>query len=72
MTVNSDEDFPPGTAAFAAVRLWLAGDGSVAGRVTTVDDLADPVESVFVSGDVDELVRRLVGWVGSAAARIGG
>lgn len=63
-------DVPPQTAAMAAVRLWLAAEGRVAARLTTVDDLAAPEEQVVVTGDLDDLVRRLDAWVVATAARL--
>lgn len=67
---DNDGDFPPGTAAVAAVRLWVATDGAVAGRLTTVDDLATPAEHVLVSTDIVELTRLLGEWIAATARRL--
>jgi hypothetical protein len=63
-------DVPPGSAAVAAVRLWVAVDGSVAGRLTTVDDLAEPVEDEFVTTDLEALTHRLDLWLAVTARRL--
>jgi hypothetical protein len=70
--VGTDDETAPGTAAVALVRLWVAADGSVAARVTTVDDLSQPVENVFVTGDAAEVPRRLSSWIVSTVARLSG
>lgn len=62
------EPIPAG--AIATVLLWLATEGTLACRLTTVDDLAVPDEKQLVTTDLDEVVRRLVGWIAIVQARL--
>lgn len=70
MSTDPHDEAPPGAAALAAVRLWVADGGSVAARLTTVDDLAAPVEHVYVTNDLHELSRRLEVWLAATAGRL--
>ncbi len=70
MILEPNDAVLPGTAAFAAVRLWVARDGVVAARLTTVDDLAAPVEQVYVTGDLDELQKRVRDWIAVTTTRL--